>query len=52
MLAEGPAETPQATALTLLSVLLDIAAAVPAVRVVRCLTAMQHRKALEATPVP
>lgn len=50
--AEGPAETRQALALTLLSVLLDIAAAVLAVRVVRRLTAMQHRKALEATPVP
>ncbi|MEV1051229.1 DUF4328 domain-containing protein [Streptomyces sp. NPDC049887] len=50
--AEGPAETRQSIALTLLSVLLDIAAAVLAVRVVRRLTAMQHRKALEATPVP
>ncbi|MFI1472312.1 DUF4328 domain-containing protein [Streptomyces wuyuanensis] len=50
--AEGPADTRQAIALALVAVLCDIATAVLAILVVRRLTSLQHRKALEDGLLP
>ncbi|MEI5007743.1 DUF4328 domain-containing protein [Streptomyces sp. PmtA] len=50
--AEGATEMRRQLGLTLVAVLFDIAAAVLAVLVVRRLTSMQHRKALEGGPLP
>ncbi|MFD9212224.1 DUF4328 domain-containing protein [Streptomyces sp. NPDC059544] len=50
--AEGATEMRRQLELTLVAVLFDIAAAVLAVLVVRRLTSLQHRKALEGGPLP